>query len=210
MQSNDVNLNKLTKRPIQYWFEDGIGELTMGILYFLIGINFYIQATISSPQIKAILSLVSVFIIGGGVIITRKLIGRIKEQVIYPRTGYVSYPKRPRKAKIVISIVSLVAVTVFALFLGKSSNSFDWTPIVISVTCGVLMLYQAVQTSVIRLYVESILAILIGLVVAYLNLGGMYSSGIFFISFGLVLMIGGGCAFVYYLKNSSPISKKEF
>ncbi|MFN2128861.1 MAG: hypothetical protein ACK2TU_13460 [Anaerolineales bacterium] len=210
MQSNNVNLNKLTKRPIQYWFEDGIGEFVMGILYFIIGINFCIQATVISPQIKAILSLVSVFIIGGGVIITRKLIGRIKELFIYPRTGYVSYTKQPRKAKITISIVSMVAVAVFAIFLRNSSNSFDWTPIVIGVICGLLMLYQAFQTSVFRLYVEAILAILIGIVIATLNISGLFSSGIFFISFGLILIIGGGCAFVYYLKKTTPIEKKEF
>ncbi|MFN2237622.1 MAG: hypothetical protein ACK2U1_25610 [Anaerolineales bacterium] len=210
MQSNNVNLNKLTKRPIQYWFEDGIGEFVMGILYFIIGINFCIQATVISPQIKAILSLVSVFIIGGGVIITRKLIGRIKELFIYPRTGYVSYTKQPRKAKITISIVSMVAVAVFAIFLRNSSNSFDWTPIVIGVICGLLMLYQAFQTSVFRLYVEAILAILIGIVIATLNISGIFSSGIFFISFGLILIIGGGCAFVYYLKKTTPIEKKEF
>ena len=210
MQSNNVNLNKLTKRPIQYWFEDGIGEFVMGILYFIIGINFCIQAMVISPQIKAILSLVSVFIIGGGVIITRKLIGRIKELFIYPRTGYVSYTKQPRKAKITISIVSMVAVAVFAIFLRNSSNSFDWTPIVIGVICGLLMLYQAFQTSVFRLYVEAILAILIGIVIATLNISGLFSSGIFFISFGLILIIGGGCAFVYYLKKTTPIEKKEF
>ena len=210
MQSNDVNLNKLTKRPFQYWFEDGIGEFVMGILYFLIGINFYIQATIRSPQIKAIISLVSVFIIGGGVIITRKIIGRIKEHIIYPRTGYVSYPKHPSKAKIVISIVSLVALAVFALFLRKSTSAFDWTPIVISIICGLLMLYQAIQTSILRLYIESILAIFLGIVIAFLDMGEIFSSGIFFISFGLVLIVGGGCAFVYYLKNAPPIAKEEF
>jgi hypothetical protein len=207
MQSKNINLNKLTKRPIQYWFEDGIGEFVMGVLYFLIGINFYLQASITSPQIKAILSLVSVFIIGGGVIITRKLIGRIKEHIIYPRTGYVSYPKRTRKTKIAIIIVSLVAVAVFTIFFRKSSNSFDWTTIVISVICGSLMLYQAVQTGVFRLYVESMLAILIGMVTAFQNFGGMFSSGIFFISFSLVLMISGGFAFVYYLKKSSANTK---
>ena len=210
MRSNDVNLDKLKKRPVQYWFEDGIGELVMGIFYFIIGINFYIQATITSPPIKAILGLASVFIIGGGVLITRKLIDRIKEHIIYPRTGFVSYPKRPRKAKIAISIVSLVAVAGLVLFFRKSSTTFDWTTIVISVICGVLMLYQAVQTSVFRLYIESILAIVIGIVITFLEMDGMISSGFFFISFGLILMIGGGCAFVYYLKSSSQIAKKEF
>jgi hypothetical protein len=210
MRSNDLNLDKLAKRPIQYWFEDGIGEFVMGVLYFLIGVNFYLQATITSPQIKAILSLVSVLIIGGGVIITRKLIGRIKERIIYPRTGYVSYPKRTRKTKIAIVIVSLVAVAVFTIFLGKSSNSFDWTSIVISGICGALMLYQAIQTGVSRLYAESILAMLIGIVIAFLNMGGMFSSGIFFISFSIVLMVSGGYAFVYYLKKSSSNAKKEF
>jgi hypothetical protein len=210
MQSKDVNLKKITKRPLQYWFQDGIGEFATGALYFLIGINFYLQASIKSPINKVLLSLLSVIIIGGGVIITRKLIGRIKEYITYPRTGYVSYPKRPRKTKIAILIASLVALAILSIFLGKSSNSFDWTPIVISFICGALLLYQAVQTGVFRLYIESILAIFIGIVIAFPKTDGMFSSGIFFISFGLVLMIGGGCAFVYYFKKSSPISEKEF
>ena len=210
MKSNNVQLDKLTKRPIQYWFEDGIGELVTGGLFFLIGINFCIQAAITSPQIKAIISLTSVIIIGGGVILARKLISRIKEQIIYPRTGYVSYPKRPSKGKVAITIGSTVTVAIFVIFLGSTTSTFDWTPIVISAICGGLMFYQAVQTGVYRLYIESALAVLIGIIIAFLEIGDMFSSGIFFIIFGLVLMIGGGCALHSYFKKAPPITNKEF
>ena len=34
MTTNNQNLEKLTKRPIQYWFEGGIGELITGSVRF--------------------------------------------------------------------------------------------------------------------------------------------------------------------------------
>lgn len=210
MKSNNVQLDRLTKRPIQYWFEDGIGELVTGGLFFLIGINFCLQAAITSPQIKATVSLSSVIIIGGGVILGRKLIGRIKEKIIYPRTGYVTYSKRPSKGKVAITIGSTVAVAILVILLGSSTSTFDWTPIVISVICGGLMFYQAVQTGIFRLYIESALAVLIGIIIAFLGIGDMFSSGIFFIIYGLILVFGGGCALYSYFKNAPPITNKEF
>lgn len=209
MEPNNTQLDKLRQRPIQYWFEDGIGEFVTGGLFSLIGINFCLQAVITSPQISAIVSLLSVIIIGGGVIFARKLINRIKERIIYPRTGFVTYPKRPSQGKVAITIASTVAIAVFVIFLGSSTITFDWTPIVISAICGVLMFYQAVLTGILRLYIEAIIAILIGIMIAFLGIGGMFSSGIFFIIFGLVLIFAGGCALINYFKKFPPRSNQE-
>jgi len=208
MESNDVPIEKLTKRPIQYWFEDGIGEFVTGGLYILIGINFCLQAITTSPQIKAIVSLTSVLIIAGGVILSRKLIGWIKEHFIYPRTGYVTYAKRSSKGKVAITISSTIAVAIFVIIIGRSNSTFDWTSIVISFICGGLMLYQAVLTGVYRLYIESALAVLVGTIIAFLGIGGMFSSGLFFVIYGLILMFGGGCALLIYFKKAPPVQKE--
>ena len=72
------------------------------------------------------------------------------------------------------------------------------------------MLYQAIQTGVYRLYIESALTVLIGIIIAFLEIGGMFSGGIFFVIYGLVLMFGGGCALVSYFKKAPPITNKEF
>ncbi len=42
--NKNSEIDRLTKRPIQYWFEDGIGELITGGLFVLIGVYHFLQA----------------------------------------------------------------------------------------------------------------------------------------------------------------------
>ena len=202
-------IDRITKRPIQYWFEDGIGELITGGLFVLIGGYFVLQEIITSSLIKGLLSVISILVIGGGVFVSRKLINNLKERLVYPRTGYVTYSKRPSKWKLAITIGTTIAVAIMVILLGRSNSTLDWTPIVIGVICGVLMLYQAIQSGIFRFYLEAGLAILIGTFVAIFGTGGMLSSGLFFLIYGLILIFAGGCALWNYSRNAPPATKPE-
>ena len=59
MKSNDEQIKKFTKRPIRYWFEDGIGELVTGGLFGLIGVYLIIQQMVTSPIWIGIFSIFS-------------------------------------------------------------------------------------------------------------------------------------------------------
>jgi len=206
--AKNSEIDQITKRPIQYWFEDGIGELVTGGLFLVIGLNFILQGIIISAALKGLLSILSVFIIGGGVFVGRMLIGKFKERLVYPRTGYVTYPKRRSKGKLAVTIGMFIAVATIVIMLGRSTSTFDWTTFIIGVICGILMFFQAIQTSLFRLHLEATLAILLGAVVAIFGTGGMINSGIFFLIYGLILILAGGCALRNYLKTSPPISNQ--
>ena len=203
------NLDKITKRPIQYWFEDGIGELITGALFTLIGVYFLIQEMIASSIMKGMLGIVSVFIIGGGTILGRILIAKLKERLVYPRTGYVSYPKRPGKGKLAVTLGMVIAIAIMVIMLGSASSTINWIPIVIGAICAALMLYQAIQTGIFRLFIEAALAILIGTLIAILGNSEPTGSGLFFIIYGPVMIFAGGCALWNYFKTTPPATNSE-
>jgi hypothetical protein len=203
------NLDKITKRPIQYWFEDGIGELITGGLFTLIGIYFVLQEFINSSLIKGLFGILSVVIIGGGTILGRVLISKLKERLVYPRTGYVGFAKRPSKRKLAITLSVVIGVAILVLMLGSSSSVFNWVPLVIGVICGGLMLYQATQTGIYRLYIEASLAFLIGATISILGKSEPLGSGLFFVIYGLIMVFAGGCALRNYFRQAPPLSNLE-
>lgn len=186
MPSNK-SLDQLTKRPIQYWFEDGIGELVTGGLFLLIGFYLVLQTMLTQSFWRAVVSILSVIFISGGVLLGRMLIAKLKERLVYPRTGYVSYPKRPSKAKLAVTIGTTIAIAFVVIMLGNLDSTFNWTTLVIGAICGALILFQAVQTGLYRLYIEAVLAVLIGVTIGSLVPDGMLSSGLFFVIYGLVM-----------------------
>ena len=63
---NENKLNKTYLRTIQYWFEDGIAELGIGGLFLLLGIYFYLQATLENGFLADLLSASFALIFIGG------------------------------------------------------------------------------------------------------------------------------------------------
>jgi len=200
--TSNKSLDQLTKRPIQYWFEDGIGELVTGGLFLLIGFYLILQSMLTQSFWRAAVSILSVFFISGGVILGRMLIAKLKGRLVYPRTGYVSYPRHPSKQKLAVTLGTVIAVAMLVIMLGNLDSTFNWTTLVIGAICGGLILFQAYQTGLYRLYIEAVLAILIGATLGSLFPDSMLSSGLFFVIYGLVMMFAGGCALRSYFQKA--------
>jgi len=206
--TSNKSLDQLTKRPIQYWFEDGIGELVTGGLFLLIGVYLILQSMLTQSFWQAAVSILSVFFISGGVILGRMLIAKLKGRLVYPRTGYVSYPRHPNKQKLAVTLGTVIAVAILVIMLGNLDSTFNWTTLVIGAICGALILFQAYQTGLYRLYIEAVLAILIGTTLGSLVPDSMLSSGLFFVIYGLVMMFAGGCALRSYFQKA-PLSHHQ-
>ncbi len=83
------------KRTRRYWFVDGLAEMSVGLTFSLL-IIYYRAAEGFKPEWLRL----PAFVIGapalilGSTWLLGKAVSALKERITYPRTGYVSYPRR--------------------------------------------------------------------------------------------------------------------
>ncbi|OGN72239.1 MAG: hypothetical protein A2X25_00830 [Chloroflexi bacterium GWB2_49_20] len=79
-----------------------------------------------------ILTMAFVIITPGGAILINHLVGRFKEQVTYPRTGFVAYqrPQGLHRGVHVGFALGMAAIIggVMAAFITRSPKALDWMP----------------------------------------------------------------------------------
>ena len=76
------------QRIMRYWYTDGIGELTGGGMFILLGVYFALQEFLGQNSVvggtlKASLILLMI----GGMAVSRRLVNVLKTRLTYPRTG---------------------------------------------------------------------------------------------------------------------------
>lgn len=87
----EQRIDRVIRRTQRYWYEDGLTEIGLGALYLGIGLIAAAQVVLPpGPLVLAIsvLGLPVLFLAGGWAL--KRGIAAAKEQVTYPRTGYVA------------------------------------------------------------------------------------------------------------------------
>ena len=201
--TSDIEIKKITKRPVQYWFEDGLGELMTGSLFSLMGLFFLIQGWTTDSTLGYLAGILGMVAIGAGPWLSRYVLKKLKEKVIYPRTGYVKFPTIKRTRRILTGVIALTVSTGLVVLVSQYEDVLNWLPMIEGVAVGAMLYYQAIQVGLIRLYIEALSSILLGAGIAILGQGDMLGSGLYFLSFGIILVIGGGFTLIRYLRKSS-------
>ena len=202
------NLDQLTKRPVQYWFEDGLGELVTAIVFILIGGLFLIQTAATQPTVAVAAGILGIIVIGGGPWLSRRLLTRLKERVIYPRTGYVKYPAFPRSQRIISAVAAAAVAGGLVVIANIYEEPLNWLPLIEGTAVGVLLYVQASRVSLLRLHLEALASVLLGAGIAIIGLGDLVGSGLYFLGFGVLLALAGGITFASYL-NKYPAPPVE-
>lgn len=204
------DMNQVVKRTRQYWFSDGIVELSIGGLFVILGVYFYLQS-ILVPGSLALLALQIgfLFVLIGLTFISRFLINKIKTRLTTPRTGYVSYKPASKKQRITsLVIVLLIALANVILFL-STPLSMNWIPTITGVLVGTLWLISAFRVSLLRFYLQAILAFLLGGTLSLANLELYQSLALFYGILGVILSLSGGITLARYLRQN-PSFEEEF
>ena len=105
---NTIDIENVIRNTRRYWFVDGIAEISGGALISFIALSYYLTSLISNVVIKSILlGLGQPVIILLGAFAIRKIITWLKDNITYPRTGYLSYhnPPENRRVKRIIKVV---------------------------------------------------------------------------------------------------------
>jgi len=203
-----TNLDQTIKRTRQYWYVDGLAEITFGGLCLLLGLYFFAKAT-KAPQspIGFVLDIGFVVIVVGYGFLAGRVLKAVKMRLTYPRTGYVSYPrskgKRRRTTFIIGAIIGAALVVTFATGLA----SLAWIPAINGLLLGGAWLFVAHQIGLPRFYAMALLSVLLGMGISIAGVGDMLGLATYYLAISLVMLAFGGYTLYTYLRDTQPPQK---
>ncbi len=202
------DLMKTKLRAIQYYYIDGTFEFTFGGLCLLLAGFFFIQAAVPENLSANLLSLALMVVIPLGAILINHLIKRFKEQVTYPRTGYVAYQSsqgRQRRVRLALKIgVSLLVGGVVAVFITRTPKSLDWMAALTSLVFGLVLAFIGFRSGLSRFYLLGFLVLLSGMVLSSLGYGNIPGLALFYGLTSLILFSSGGITLWAYIHHNPP------
>lgn len=210
---NDKNeLKKISQRSMSYWFEDGLGEIILGALFFLLGLSFFIEGMADpGTLLRRASGITGIVLMVFGAWTARPIIRKLKERVTYPRTGYVSYRKsKPtRKSRAASTILMLVIILiVVGIITSAPDKTLDWIPMFEGVIIGGSLLFIGYRTQIYRFFALGSLSILLGTFLSVSGVGNLVGMGILFIVLGAAEIISGGFRLRTYLQHTESAAER--
>ena len=206
-------ITEMQKRPIHYWYSDGIWEIHLGLFFVLFGLYYILLTLIPSTGPYQIITLAigQPAIILFGIFGFRKTIRYFKERITYPRTGYISYRTKRKNNRLVGMATGLALGMIFGLIASQLSRLIgtSWIPAFIGVMLAFILYILAYKSNVIRFYVLAVTSIIIGGIVAFSGLDEWQQSAAFFAGVGICFAISGLAALIIYIRNSHLVELEE-
>ena len=204
------DMDKVIQKTRQYWFSDGIVEISIGALFLILGLYFYLQFLLPTGSLLLIgLQVGFVFLLVGAIYLSRSLVNKLKSRLTIPRTGYVSYKRASRTQRLVsIGIVCFIAGINVVLFL-TTPLSLNWVPAITGLIVGSLWLISAFRVVLLRFYLQAILAYLLGVILSMSNLDIYLGLALFYGILGCVLLLSGGWTLAAYLHHHPPLEEGQ-
>lgn len=193
------NIDDVMRRTYRYYYEDGLVETAVGILFFIIGLALLGWLTIQSSPILGIgMVILSVLLIFGGTLFVQKVIPRLKERFVHPRTGKVVYRQEEPKQSNRLILFVVTVVIALGIFLPERFNQMA---LLEGVLLGALFVYLGYRMKVNRFYLLGGAALLVALASMMLFSDDIRSSAFTFGGTGLILLISGLIVLVRYLRR---------
>lgn len=199
------DIERAAKRARAYWLVDGLPEIVTGLSFLAAGLcialPYILPAGRGSAGALALPLVVAVFILGG-----RKFIKSIKERITYPRTGYVAYSQPGVKRRVFILILGMVIAAVGVMGAIQLPQVYlDYLPLFQGFFVALIFLMVALRSGgVVRLYLFSALALLLGFFqMMFWGIEG-YGSVFFFCALGAVVFVSGLNTLRIYVKQPLP------
>jgi hypothetical protein len=201
------NVEGMQRRGQSYWYQDGIWELGVGVLFMLYAAYYALVGSVDEQStLFSILSIAYIGVIPGGMLLVSWAVKRVKVRISAPRTGYVTFgTSRPRRVNAIVISAVVAAGTIAGALLVKTL----YVPVLvagigIAVGTGVTGVRLGVYRLSIAGAVGLVSSVFIGLVVDEPEPAFTYLFGIT----GAALAVTGLLALVRYLKKH-PLPEAE-
>jgi hypothetical protein len=191
-------IQDIQKQTFRYYYQDGLVELAVGILFLVIGIDTFVISSLPTDSSYTIIAWIALPILTiGGIFGVQRIVKNLKERHVHPRTGYIEYAAKPNRYR------WLVILFAFALAISILVLPYDWLQKG-SVTAGgilcVILASIGAQVGVKRLTAIGAVGLLLGLVFGFLPFTDNASLAATFAATGLILVLTGSYVFRNYLK----------
>jgi hypothetical protein len=203
--TTSIDLKEVEKRANYAAYQDGLMEIFMGLFLFFFGGGL---ATDVLP-IAIVLVVLTVFFAG-------RILERIKQRYIYPRTGYVKLPEDPHTTgkgiaiAAVIMVVALLGVMFISMaLLGQEPGIEFFLTYIVPPASGFMMAigpYWLGQTyGLMRGYLWAALFVLGGIAMPVFNIASGYQAvGLLCSVMGILTLLTGAIMFVLFIRRTPP------
>ena len=206
-----VDVEKIEKRAVRSFYDDGLVEIALGLVVLLLGGYFFAQAVVpeGSALGAALAGLFVLVILSAGFFVNR-LLRFLKRRITYPRTGYVTFKKKelsPKRRAATVIVAMIISAGLAALY-GLSPTVKVLLPAVNGLLFAVAVLLFANRVGLVRFYVLAAISALIGVAVTAAGVGDIKGISLFYALFGFSLIVSGLAALaVYVLRSPRPEPK---
>jgi MFS family permease len=206
-----VDIEKIEKRTVQSFYDDGLAEISTGLIFLLLGAYFFAQA--AAPERSAFRSALSVLfvlvIVSAGFLVSR-ILRFLKRRITYPRTGYVAFKKKEpsSKRRAATMIVGGIIGAATAALYGLSPSFKVLFPALNGLLLAVAVLLIAGKIGLARFYILSAASAVIGLAVTAAGVGDIKGISLYYGLFGAAVTLSGLATLIVYLRKS-PRADRE-
>jgi hypothetical protein len=206
-----VDIEKIEKRTVRSFYDDGLFEVALGLVLLLLGGYFFAQTIVpkGSPLDSALSGLFVLVIVSAGFIVNR-ILRFLKRRITYPRTGYVAFKKKEPspKRRFAAAAVGMLIGASLAILYALSPSVRTLLPAVNGLLFAVAVLLVANKIGVIRFYILAAASAVIGVAVTAAGTGDVKGVSLYYGLFGAAVILSGLAALIVDL-NRSPRPKPE-
>lgn len=192
-------VDEVIKRTYRYFYIDGLVEMAVGLLFMVVGLLLLLFGDIQSLSPGGIVLAIGLPLLTiGGAYLVKWAVQRLKENVTYPRTGYVKYrPGEPSVDRRWVMLAALVLAVVAFLI----PDRYAGMQLVVGILLGVILTYMGYRSKLARFYGAAIVAVLLALGTLLLNVGEIVGTSMVFVGAGLALFVSGAVVLIRYLRR---------
>jgi len=202
----------MTQRIQRYWYIDGLYELSMGGFFFLFWLIYAAASRLSAWGLGWLVPVSQVVLVVGAAWLVSRIVKQLKERLTYPRTGYVAYPQKKGKDRVLRIVISggiALALSTFITTLARVPAYNSWLPLISGVLIALAMLFIGYRFNLTRFFVLAAYDVAIGWAASSAALEDDQKFALFFCLLGAGFIVSGGLTLIRYLRSTQPAAGRE-
>jgi len=199
------------RRARRYWYEDGLGEIAVGAVFTLLGGYFAVQATLAGRLDRladVLLNLLFPIIVIAAGLGMRRIIGKVKERLVFPRAGYARCAEIRRVPKWVTGMIAGATAGLIAALVRTAPDIEAWVPAFQGFVMGAFLWWMGRFSGLARFPLLALVVALLGVAVALARVSSTVAGALFFGPVGLLLVLSGWLAFRRFVRATGEAGER--